>query len=203
MSSCSAFLPRDPEQAEQVIRNLLRVALAGQFQVATGHGRRDLCLEEIVRRTTQQVERLKQTGVLPTDDPDDVVFEELCVSEPEGSTVDVVAHVVPDTALILRVHHGRGNAVTFHLPSVRASYARLHDPKTVVGIAHDALINSLVLAFRTRHRAAMPSLMEALRRTCADAGALELVPQDEDAAVTEGRRILDALARQRAASTGT
>ena len=202
MSSCCAFLPADPDDAIAVICNVLRAGLRDEFEVTTGHGRRAVSSAEIARRTTQQLRRLQSTGVLPTDDPDFIVFEELCVAGPEGSTVDVIAHIAPATALLLRVNHGRADALTYHLPKVRSSYARLYDPDSVVGLAHDAVVNSLVSAFRTRHRGSIDALTAALGRTCADAQAPDLIPASDEAELTEGRRILDALARQRA-STGT
>ena len=150
MSSCCAFLPRDPVKAASVIRNLLATALAGDFAVQTVRGRRVAKLDEIVGCTTRQLQHLKATGALPAGDPDRVVFEEVCVSEPEGSTIDVIAHVAPDTKLILRVHHGKGNSVTYHLPSVRASYGRLHGADSAVGLAHDAVVNTLVVVKRRK-----------------------------------------------------
>ena len=205
MSTCSAFLPHDAETAADVVARILAMSLEESFPVQTlGAGLCACTADQIKERTTEQLLGVKMSGVLPTDDPNYIRFEEVGVSEAEGSTVDVLAHVSPSIQVVLRVHHGRANAMTFHLPMVRAEFDKLIDPAGIYNISSSSLVNSLIASYRTRHRhdaEAMDCLTSRLRTICIEHDREALCGKVRVDAKSEGRRILEQLARQRSEST--
>lgn len=200
--TCTAFLPQDPKLAEDVIVAMYETALSGQFIVKTlKNDARSLDLDEIKALTTEQLQRFKSMGMLPLDRPEYVVFDEVGVSEAEGSTVDVTATVGTNAKLVIRIHHGRDNQVTYHLPRVRAIFDNLVDPSgSFMSLSSASLVNSLISTYRMRYRHdedMMASLTE--RMTLVGGRDSTAAPGD---AKSEARRILDELARQRS-GTGT
>lgn len=205
MSTCSAFLPHDAETAADIVARILAMSLTEIFPVVTlGCGLCSCTADQIKERTTQQLIGVKLTGTLPTDDSNYICFEEVGVSGAEGSTVDVLAHVSPSIHVVLRVHHGRANTMTFHLPMVRAEFDKLIDPAGIYNISSSSLVNSLIASYRTRHRHdadAMHGLTSRLREICIEHDREALCGKVRVDAKSEGRRILEQLARQRSELT--
>jgi hypothetical protein len=179
--SCSSFLPKDLAQASEIIMAILRMALKNQYPVVTAHREtRVVKLQEIVSNTTAQMEKFQKTGVLDAGDGEAFGFAEMGVSSPEGSTVDIYVQIIHSAMLVLRVHHGRGNAVTYHLPGVKAEFTELVYLEDLTSRRASCLLCCVLTSFRSRfrvHQHAVQTLNEGMRLACQEEGKGKVAPQ--------------------------
>jgi hypothetical protein len=115
-------------QREQHLRELIDIKMRRVAWVHTLSGAATLLdLDTIVARLRDMLGRFRARGVVDVAErpAHDLRFEEVACVDGEGSTLDVVARVGDDT-VVLRVHHGRADAITYHLANDRSTYAEIY-----------------------------------------------------------------------------
>lgn len=130
-----SILPDDQQLARDVLCAFVLAALDDTYPVRTEDGTLvRLSLKEIGHRLSLRgpLGRIKTSdGWTPGLNPSrDLDFAEIGVSSAEGSTVDVLSYIGTDVCtvtLIIRVHHGRNNACTFHLQKDTNKYLAVCD----------------------------------------------------------------------------
>ena len=158
-------LPIDIERAAKWIETMTWCGLTDTWYAQTSNGDTvQRHLKHIVENVNRQLFEMKTTGVY-RDNPDNIIFLEVGVSDPRGSTVDVKVWTTEALGefIIVRIHHGEDNKLTYHLPRHPNTYNQICDKESPGKCDTGNMLFALLrLYVRTFGPDAHDALLEAL-----------------------------------------
>lgn len=158
-------LPNDINEAATWIETLTKCGLNNKWYAQKSNGDTVLSsLEDIVDNVNGQLFEMKVTGAY-REDPDNIIFLEVGVSDSLGSTVDVEVWTTEcrDKSIIVRIHHGEDNKLTYHLPRHPNTYEHICDKESPTKCDTGNMLSTLLRLYsRTFGPDAYDALLEAL-----------------------------------------